>query len=307
MRLETSQDILCAPARTADPFATRKGPGSSLDSSLRPGARLIEGGPGAGIRAMIHRLLIGLLAGTLLCVAGCRQDGSPADGTEEIYPIADVDVSANDSAGVLGSASGLSRPQIFSGSFSAVTRVTVTVSGQDKYGVNQPALATANLTLAAGVWSGTIPGLAVGPTLTFTADGYTATNAHLFSGAVSQVMTGGANTVAAAMSPVDNGAPFNIPVVTSLPLPATLLRNTTVAIPIGVTGSPNETLSFAITPTTGGTFTPRTGTLALPASGTGTINTSYKAPGSTGTKTHTLTLTNSQTNALDVTFNIVVN
>lgn len=258
---------------------------------------------------MNARIFIGLLAAATLLVSACRQADSsdPGDGTAEIYPIADVDVAAGDSADVQGSTAGLIQPQIFTGSFSNVTTVTVTVSGQDKYGVTQSTLATANLTKVASVWSGTIAGLPVGPTLTFTADGYTSTNAHIFSGAVSQVLTGTADTVKAAMSPVDNGVPFNFPVVTSLPLPATLLRRTTVAIPIGVTGSPNETLSFAITPTTGGTFTPRTGTLALPASGTGTINTSYKAPGTTGTKTHTLTLTNSQSNAVDVTFNIVVN
>jgi hypothetical protein len=258
---------------------------------------------------MTQRALIGLLAGAMLSVSACGQ-GESSDSTggrAQIYPVTEVQVAAEDAAATQAAPAGFERPLVFTGSFSNVTTVTVTVSGQDKFGVVQALLATANLTLAAGVWSGTIAGLAVGPTLTFTANGYTATSAKIFSGAVSQVLTGTADQVAARMSPVDNGVPFNFPVVTSLPLPATLLRNTSVAIPIGVTGSPNETLSFAITPTTGGTFTPRTGTIALPASGTGTINTSYKAPGTTGTKNHTLTLTNSQNNAVAVTFAIVVN
>jgi hypothetical protein len=204
-------------------------------------------------------------------------------------------------------------PQVFTGSFSDVTRVNVVVSGQDKFGVSQTSLASVDLTLSAGVWSGTISGLAVGPTLTFTASGYNAAAAVIFSGVATQVLTGTADAVAVNMTPNDNGVAMAFPIITSITVPTETVVSTTTAgsaIAVAVTSSPSDTVTYGFTAATGGgSFGTPTGTLALPVSGTGTINTAYTSPATpngTAGYVHTVSVANTQGNSVDATFATVV-
>jgi hypothetical protein len=191
--------------------------------------------------------------------------------------------------------------------------VNVVVSGEDKFGVNQPSLASVDLTLSAGVWSGTIVGLAVGPALTFTSSGYNSSNAVIFSGVTTQALSGSSDSVAPIMTPNDNGAAVAFPVITGITVPTQTVVSTTTAgsaIAVAVTGSPSETLTYGFTAATGGgSFGSPTGTLPLPGSGTGTINTAYTSPatpnGAAG-YVHTVSVANSQGNSVDATFATVV-
>ena len=257
---------------------------------------------------MKHALLA-LLACASLLIAACGQGGSTSDGASApLYPTTDVSITAGGPTAFPQSLEQAYQQEVFAGSFSNVTQVTVTVSGEDMFGTPQANLVTTNLGLKGKVWSGSVAGLPIGPTLTFTVNGYSASGAVLFSGAASQVLSSSTKKVGVDLSPVDDGQPFDFPVATSLTVPATVTHGTTASVSLGVSGTPNETLSYVFKPANGsGSFTPSSGTLTLPISGTGTIISTYKAPTKAKTASVTFTLTNSQSNSIQVAFNIVVN
>lgn len=268
-----------------------------------------------------------LVAGSLLLLSACNSGGSsgvenmgdlwggPMDSVapKPRYSVTDVSITVAGSQAA-GRVSSLTMvPQVFTGSFSDVTRVNVVVSGEDKFGVTQTSLASVDLTLSAGVWSGTISGLAVGPTLTFTASGYNSGGTVIFSGVATQVLTGVSDAVAVNMTPNDNSVPVAFPIITSITVPAETVVSTTTAgnaIAVAVTSSANDTLTYGFTAATGGgSFGTPTGTLVLPGSGTGTINTAYTAPATpngTAGYVHTVSVANAQGNSVDATFATVV-
>ncbi len=221
--------------------------------------------------------------------------GDHGDGGA-VYPTTSVTFSV----GGASDAAGAKAP--FLSTFADVTRVTVVISGKDKYGVDQDPLTTVELTKGPdGVWSALVPDLPVGPALTFTAHGYDASNEEIFSGVTVQILTGSADTVVITMSPVSSGGEILFPIISGITVPSEIVVSTDAAVSIVVTGSPNENLAYAVT-SGGGAFNPATGTIALPSSANGTINTTYTAPASPGTLTHTVKLTNSQGNSVESDF-----
>jgi hypothetical protein len=250
-------------------------------------------------------LPVSLLAGALLLLSGCFLDrGSDgAAGPEPVYETAPIEIAIPvPEGGTTGSMTGA----LFVGTFADVTRVTVTVAGEDKFGDEQNPLATADLTLESdGVWRAVIPDLPVDPVLTFTARGYNDADEEVFSGVTTQVLTGSADLVVVAMDPVDDGVAILFPVIESITLPGEIINNEDRAVSVAVRGSASETLSHQIT-SGGGTFTPDSGSILLTGSGTGTITTTYSAPAAVGTYGHSVRVTNSQGNAVEADFDTLV-
>ena len=197
-------------------------------------------------------------------------------------------------------------PMAAVGTVSDVTRISVIVSGDDRFGVYQAGLATLDLTEnPPGVWTGVIAGLSIGPTLTFTTTAYNATDEEVFSGVTTQVLTGFADSVSIDLLPTDDGSSVLLPRITAITIPDEFIHNQSANIDIDVDGAASETISFNMS-AGAGAFIPESGSLVLPLSGAGSIVVGYAAPDPVGTYVHAVTATNSQGNSVSTTFQTVV-
>jgi hypothetical protein len=68
-----------------------------------------------------------------------------------------------------------------------IALLTVTVVGQDKYGVYQDPLATATMTQSGGVWSASIEDLPIGATLTFSLRAFDSAGTQIYAGSSTRV------------------------------------------------------------------------------------------------------------------------
>lgn len=248
-------------------------------------------------RSSVFAVLVGLL---LALLGGCN--GSGGSGPQAIYETTSLTLRAGDASSSALSA----QPLAFAGSFADVTAVRVTVSGEDRYGVEQNPLASADLTRDGnGVWSVTIPNLPIGPTLSFTANGLDASGTVLFTGTATTELTGNGDIVAVAMAPVSDGAQLLFPVVQRVTLPGNVVVSSEAGVSVDVKGSAGEVLTFAFT-AQDGTFAPATGSLTTASSGMGTINSVFSAPDSPGALTQSVQVTNRQNNSVVTDFPVQV-
>ena len=119
-------------------------------------------------------------------------------------------------------------------------------------------------------------------------------------------MNGTNDSIAILMAPVDDGVPEMFPKITSIIVPAEIVTSSTVTIGIWVEASSGETLAYATTAAPGGgIFSSSSGTITLGGT-TGTLVLSYTAPSTAGTYTHSIRVTNSQTNWVETDFSTVV-
>src|SRR5690349_11498098 len=124
-----------------------------------------------------------IVGGMLILLAACGSGASTSSGSGGNHaPLYDTQAVTVTVGGPEQTSSLSMQPLVFLGSFADIHSVSVVVSGLDRFGVFQSVLATANLTLVEGSWSGTIQGLPIGPTLTFTAHGYNGASVEIYSG-----------------------------------------------------------------------------------------------------------------------------
>jgi len=176
-----------------------------------------------------------------------------------------------------------------------------------------------------GRWKATLLNLPTGVTLTFSGEAYgrDSDNVSLktFSGTASTALsTSGTNIIALTMYPVSNNTTQTFPIISSILRPSTMNAGDNATVQVSVKGSTDETLNYYFT-SGGGTFNPggcdnstssnNCQTYAgvdFPLSGTtGTIVSTFTAPTvipSSGKVNHTVRVTNSQNNAVELDFSI---
>ncbi len=215
--------------------------------------------------------------------------------------------------------------------FSDIGKITVSVKqGQISHIDNQ----TLSKDSSDGRWKATLLNLPTSVTLTFSGDAYVSDNATpTFSGTVSTSLSStGTNIIGLTMYPVSNNTTQTFPTITSVLRPSSMTVGDNASIQIAVKGSTNETLNYFFG-SGGGTFNPGQGTsletgdaygsdnafvtgicnsgsVDFTLSGTtGTIVSTYTAPTvipSSGKVEHTINVSNSQNNAVEVGFSITL-
>ena len=218
--------------------------------------------------------------------------------------------------------------------FSDIGKITVSVKeGQITHIDNQ----TLSKDSSDGRWKATLLNLPTSVTLTFSGDAYGSDNTtKTFSGTVStSLSTSGTNIIGLTMYPVSNNTTQTFPTITSVLRPSSMNVGDNASIQIAVKGSTNETLNYFFG-SGGGTFNPgqctsletsdnlvtsdnattvttgicNSGSVDFTLSGTtGTIVSTYTAPTvipSSGKVEHTIKVSNSQNNAVEVGFSITL-
>ena len=218
--------------------------------------------------------------------------------------------------------------------FSDIGKITVSVKeGQITHIDNQ----TLSKDSSDGRWKATLLNLPTSVTLTFSGDAYGSDNTtKTFSGTVStSLSTTGTNIIGLTMYPVSNNTTQTFPTITSVLRPSSMNVGDNASIQIAVKGSTNETLNYFFG-SGGGTFNPgqctsletsdnlvtsdnattvttgicNSGSVDFTLSGTtGTIVSTYTAPTvipSSGKVEHTIKVSNSQNNAVEVGFSITL-
>ena len=240
------------------------------------------------IKATVFSLII-----VIVILSGCQLS---APGSSAIYKTTSAEMSVP-LPGIV-SPMGLS-----AGSATDVVSMSVEVAGEDIYGAYQNPLATGVLTLDGDqVWRGIIPGLPIGPVLTFTVIAYDAADNEIYSGVTVQALTGAGDEVSVTLEPVESVAAITFPIITQIARAGEIVNGSVGnSVSVDVRGSADEQLSYAFT-SGGGSFTPEAGTADLPSSGVGTIVGGYDAPAVIGEYTHVVRIENSQGNAVTTNF-----
>ena len=243
----------------------------------------------------MHRIIIVFMA--VFFLAGCNGNNGKKEGAgdQQRFTSATVGVGFN-SGGGNGKIS-----FALAGTVVDVTSVSVDV----KNGATVIA-SGATLSNTGAVWSTTIDNLPIGPQLTFIGHAYNASDQEIFTGTTTQIMTGNNDHVGIALAPVSNGTTLQFPRITQISRPAEIQGLDTASVGISVQGNSGETLTYEITAAeAGGSFNPESGSITLNGT-TCTIMTTYSAPASAGTYTHSVSVTNSQNNTVKTSFSTVV-
>jgi hypothetical protein len=186
------------------------------------------------------------------------------------------------------------------GTINDITSLTVDVLQE-----GAPLITGQPLTYSAGVWSGTLENLPIGPSLTFVGHAYNVSAVEIFTGTTVQALTGQNDSITILMVPVDDGVPATFPRIIRIIVPSQIVTSSTVTLGVWVEGSSGEALTYATTAAAGGgSFSPSSGTITLGGT-TGTLVLSYSAPSTAGTYTHSIRVTNSQTNWVETDFSTV--
>ena len=162
------------------------------------------------------------------------------------------------------------------------------------------------LTNSGGVWSATLSGLPTAQTLTFIVHAYDASSIEIFTGTTLQTLTGSGDSVSILMAPASSGGSVTLPSITHIAYSSQIPVSSSATVSVSVQGASGDTLSYAfVAATGGGSFSPASGSITLVGT-TGTIVSSYSAPASAGTYTHSITVANSQGNAIALAFSTLV-
>jgi hypothetical protein len=193
------------------------------------------------------------------------------------------------------------------GTFSDIDSVTLDVSA----GGTAIHTALPFVDVGGGVYEVTPTGLPVDVALDFTAHAYNASAVEIFTGTNSGVIlaAGGGNTVSINMDPIDDGNANVLPKITNITRPAYIVVDASATVSFSFAANNDEVLDWLITPEAdGGTFDILSDSITMSAAGTNTMNRTYTAPGAAfvGDKIHTIRLTNSQANWVQMQFNTEV-
>jgi alpha-tubulin suppressor-like RCC1 family protein len=154
-----------------------------------------------------------------------------------------------------------------------------------------------------GVWSGTLPFLPKGKTITFLAKAYAGTTL-LFSGSTDQTLTGNNQTVTIALAPKNDGQQITLPRITRITIPEFFPEDKRGNVSFSVSATTGEKLSYVITGAAGGgTFVPQRGTITLLATAA-TFVSQYNPPdvAEETEYTHEVTVTNQAGHSVTTTF-----
>ena len=261
-----------------------------------------------------------LVVSAFVFVSSCSksEDGSTTSSSSSSSSTVSATIEVYD--GVTESARSSSRTSFSStgNTFSDIAKMTASVKeGVTTHIDNQ----TLSKDSSDGRWKATLLNLPTGVTLTFSGDAYGADNVtKTFSGTASTALsTSGTNIIALTMYPVTNNTTQTFPIISSILRPSTMNAGDNATVQVSVKGSTDETLNYYFT-SGGGTFNPGgcdtssgcdNSTYAgvdFPLSGTtGTIVSTFTAPTvipSSGKVNHTVRVTNSQNNAVELDFSI---
>ena len=182
-----------------------------------------------------------------------------------------------------------------------IDAVTVSVAGEDSAGIQRDPLATADLSLTQGVWTGTLAGLPVQKELTFTAQAFDRDEQEILNGTHVTMLDGDGEEITVVLRSVDEGEIGRLPIITAITVEP-VDPNQTADVTVTVQGSDDETLEYRFS---GGTFDPASGDISLSA-GEGTLTSSYQAPDAAGQYLARLSLRNDQGHGTEVGFRIQV-
>jgi uncharacterized protein YkwD len=240
-----------------------------------------------GVLVVVGVALVGV-------TVGCNLAGSTPG---PIYETTDLAFSAN-----VGSVA----VQALGQSPDDLVRVEVVVSGEDEFGVFQDPLTSAELTETAGVWEGVITGLPIGPVLTFTVTGYDSAGVAIYEGTVEQALSDSNDALTVPLSPVtEPGDELLFPIVTGITRASSVGTLGSSTVTLTMTASANEPLEVTFT-AQAGSFTPAVQDITADGAGSADAATTYNAPSSTGTYTHTVKVVNRQGNSVEVDFSVEV-
>ena len=288
------------------------------------------------MKTKIHLPMMFVLISAFVLVSACSKssdDGTTADSSSTSASTVSATIEVYD--GGSSTSRSLDRSVGFSSSssrstgniFSDINKITVSVKeGQITHIDNQ----TLSKDSSDGRWKATLLNLPTSVTLTFSGDAYGGSDntTKTFSGTVStSLSTSGTNIIGLTMYPVSNNTTQTFPTITSVLRPSSMNVGDNASIQIAVKGSTNETLNYFFG-SGGGTFNPgqctsletsdndvvtgicNSGSVDFTLSGTtGTIVSTYTAPTvipSSGKVEHTINVSNSQNNAVEVGFSITL-
>ena len=275
------------------------------------------------MKTKIISSLILLVISTFVFVASCSksEDEEFSAGTSAVTSASTVSATIEVYDGVTESARSLSRSAFSSAgnTFSEIASMTASVKQGVSTHIDNQSLSK---DASDGRWKATLLDLPTDVTLTFSGDAYESDNVtKSFSGTASTALsTSGTNIIALTMYPVTNNTTQTFPIISSILRPSTMNAAGTATVQVAVKGSTDETLNYRFITSGNGTFDPGgcdtsagcdNSTYAgvdFPLSGTtGTIVSTFTAPTvipSSGKVSHTVRVTNSQNNAVEVSFNI---
>jgi len=275
------------------------------------------------MKTKIISSLIILVISTFVFVASCSksEDEEFSAGTSAVTSASTVSATIEVYDGVTESARSLSRSAFSSAgnTFSEIASMTASVKQGVSTHIDNQSLSK---DASDGRWKATLLDLPTDVTLTFSGDAYESDNVtKSFSGTASTALsTSGTNIIALTMYPVTNNTTQTFPIISSILRPSTMNAAGTATVQVAVKGSTDETLNYRFITSGNGTFDPGgcdtsagcdNSTYAgvdFPLSGTtGTIVSTFTAPTvipSSGKVSHTVRVTNSQNNAVEVSFNI---
>ena len=257
---------------------------------------------------------------------GCARDedaefGDDSTAAPTVSATVNVYDGGNSNSRSLARKVGLFSPSFIptNNSFGDVTSMTVSVTG---VGAVTHVDAQTISVGSEGRWTTTLLNLPTGVILTFSGLAYDSSSTLLFTGTVSTTLSlTKANVIALTMYPASNGTTQTFPIITSVVRPSSMDVGTNADLTVNVKGSTDETLNYYFN-SDGGTFSSgqctvfqdvandpcAAGDVDFTLSGsTGSIVSTYTAPTvipSSGKIKHSVRVTNSQNNAIEVSFNI---
>ena len=262
-------------------------------------------------------VLIAVFALTSSCSQ--NEDGSTSSSSSSSSSTVSAKIEVYD--GETESARSLSRTSFIStgNTFSEITRMTASVKEGVTTHIDNQSLSK---DAADGRWKATLLNLPTGVTLTFSGDAYDNVTKSFSGTASTALSSSGTNIIALTMYPVTNNTTQTFPIISSILRPSTMNAGDNATVQVAVKGSTNETLKYRFVTTGNGTFNPGgcdtsagcdNSTFAgvdFTLSGTtGTIVSTFTAPTvipSSGKVNHTVRVTNSQNNAVEVDFSITL-
>ena len=262
-------------------------------------------------------VLIAVFALTSSCSQ--NEDGSTSSSSSSSSSTVSAKIEVYD--GETESARSLSRTSFIStgNTFSEITRMTASVKEGVTTHIDNQSLSK---DAADGRWKATLLNLPTGVTLTFSGDAYDNVTKSFSGTASTALSSSGTNIIALTMYPVTNNTTQTFPIISSILRPSTMNAGDNATVQVAVKGSTNETLKYRFVTTGNGTFNPGgcdtsagcdNSTFAgvdFTLSGTtGTIVSTFTAPTvipSSGKVNHTVRVTNSQNNAVEVEFSITL-
>ena len=239
----------------------------------------------------------------VLALAGCDDwflGGMPESGAREIAYL-ETPQSRYATTSITVRAVTPLRAAAAAGSHADVASVTVQVAGEDAEGEHQSSLASVDLTSSEAGWSGTLSGLTVGKSLTFTAQAFSDANVKLFEGSTSSTLDADTEAVTIGLRSVDDGSANRLPGISAITV-ATVEPGADASVQVSITGNGSEDLDYEFS---GGTFAPGSGSVTL-TSGSGAISSSYTAPENAGRYLAHLRVVNAQGHRVEVDFEITV-